>query len=48
MIMFGRHINPMSYVYSIILTIIFAMFVNISMYYKLRQIDMVESLKSVE
>ena len=35
-------------VYSIILTIIFAMFVNISMYYKLRQIDMVESLKSVE
>ena len=34
--------------FGIILTIIFAMFVNISMYYKLRQIDMVESLKSVE
>lgn len=48
MIMFGRHINNMSYLYSIILTIVFAMFVNISMFYKLRQIDMVESLKSVE
>lgn len=48
MIMFGRQISMMSYLYSIILTIIFAMLVNISMYYKLRQIDMVESLKSVE
>ena len=48
MIMFGRQINPMSYVYSIILTVLFAMLVNISMFYKLRQIDMVESLKSVE
>ena len=48
MIMFGRQISPMSYIYSIIFTVLFAMFVNISMYYKLREIDMVESLKSVE
>ena len=48
MIMFGRHINNTSYLYSVIFTILFAMFVNIAMFYKLRQIDMVESLKSVE
>lgn len=48
MIMFGRNISLPSYLYSILFTIGFAVIVNLSMYYKLRQIDMVESLKSVE
>lgn len=48
MIMFGRNIRLPSYLYSILFTIGFAVIVNLSMYYKLRQIDMVESLKSVE
>ncbi|MDO4616594.1 MAG: ABC transporter permease [Lachnospiraceae bacterium] len=48
MIMFGRQIRPASYLYSSLLTIVFSVLVNILMYYKLKQIDMVESLKSVE
>lgn len=47
-IMFGREIFPQSYVYSIILTFLFAVIVNFVMYFKLKQIDMVESLKSIE
>lgn len=47
-IMFGRLIRPISFVYSAILTIIFAVLVNFAMYFKLRKIEMVESLKSVE
>lgn len=48
MIMFGRSIRPMSYVLSILITFLFAVLVNIIMYYSLKKIDMVESLKSVE
>ncbi|MDO5410495.1 MAG: FtsX-like permease family protein [Lachnospiraceae bacterium] len=48
MIMFGRNISPASYLYSILFTAAFAVLVNLSMYYKLRNINMVESLKSVE
>ncbi len=48
MIMFGRSIKLPSYVYSILLTSLFAMAVNFGMFFKLRKIDMVESLKSVE
>ncbi len=48
MLMFGRQIETMSYVYSILLTILFAVFVNFGMFFKLRKIDMVESLKSAE
>lgn len=47
-VMFGRVINLPSYIYSIILTILFAAFVNWLMHFKLKKIDMVESLKSVE
>lgn len=47
-IMFGRAIEPASYCWSILLTIVFAMIVNFAMFYRLRKIDMVESLKSVE
>lgn len=48
MLMFGRNIKSISYIYSILLTFAFAAFVNFVMYFKLQKIDMVESLKSVE
>lgn len=48
MLMFGRQIRLMSYVYSVAITYAFSAFVNLVMYSKLRKIDMVESLKSVE
>ena len=46
--MFGRSIAPESYVYCAILTALFAVIVNVIMFFKLRQIDMIESLKSAE
>lgn len=46
--MFGRIINFPSYIYSILFTFGFSFFVNWVMYFKLKKIDMVESLKSVE
>lgn len=46
--MFGRNIDFSSYVYSFLITIGFSMFVNFVMHFKLKKIDMVESLKSVE
>lgn len=48
MIMFGRTIKGISYVYSTLLTCFFAVFINISMHFKLKKIDMATSLKSVE
>ena len=48
MMMFGRTIFPRSYLYSGLLTLVFSMFVNYMMYYRLKKIDMIESLKSVE
>ena len=48
MIMFGRAIQPLSYALSILITFFFAAFVNFIMYFSLKKIDMVESLKSVE
>ena len=48
MMMFGRDIEWPSYVYSVLLTFVFAVFINFGMFYKLRKIDMVESLKSAE
>jgi len=48
MMMFGRDIEWQSYVYSILLTCFFAVLINVGMFYKLRKIDMVESLKSAE
>lgn len=47
-IMFGREISLQSYFYSVLLTCFFSIFVNGVMYFKLKKIDMVESLKSVE
>jgi putative ABC transport system permease protein len=48
LVMFGRNIDPSSYLYSTLLTFFFSAFVNFVMYYKLKKIDMVESLKSIE
>lgn len=46
--MFGRQIYTKSYIYSILLTIGFSIIVNIVMHWKMKKIDMIESLKSVE
>ena len=48
MIMFGQEIGALSYLYSAVLTGVFAVIVNFFMYFSLKKIDMVESLKSVE
>lgn len=48
LITFEARITPLSYIISVILTFAFAIIVNIVMYYRLKKIDMIESLKSVE
>jgi len=48
MIVFGKTIEPMSFVYSVALTFIFAIAVNAYMSRDIRDIDMIESLKSVD
>jgi putative ABC transport system permease protein len=48
MLMFPRIILPWSFIYSVGLTIAFAIFVNLIMNIKLSRIDMVESLKIME
>ena len=48
MVMFGRTVQPLSFVWSALLTILFAVIVDAAMYPKLKRIDMVESLKSVD
>lgn len=48
MAMFYRQVEPMSYVFSAILTVVFSLLVNLAAKKKLRKIDMVESLKTVE
>lgn len=47
-VMFGRNINIISYFYGAILTMAFALLVNVVMLRKLKNIPMVESLKSVD
>ena len=47
-VMFGRNIYPISFVYSVLITMGFSIIVNLVMYRKLKKIPMVESLKSVE
>ena len=48
MVMFNRSLVWYSYVYSAVITIVFAVLINILMHFKIRRIDEVESLKSVE
>lgn len=47
-IMFGLTLNIKSYFIAALLTLVFAVFVNFTMYFKLRNIEMVESLKSID
>ncbi len=47
-IMFGNAVKLPSFIYSVVLTIVFSMIVNVVMYGKLRRVKMVESLKSIE
>lgn len=46
--MFGRNINLSSFIIGTLFTFAFSAIVNFVMYFKLKKIDMVESLKSVE
>ena len=48
MIMFAKTVKPMSYVYSFAITLIFTLIVMFAMRKTLRDVNMVESLKSVE
>lgn len=45
---FPRVIEPISYIYAILITTIFTIIVNIVTYFSLKKIDMIESLKSIE
>lgn len=47
-VMFGRSIKALSFLYSGLFTVGFAAIVNFFMHFKLKKINMVESLKSVE
>lgn len=46
--MFNPQIKLASYIYGIVITLLFATIVNILTYFALKKIDMIESLKSVE
>ena len=48
MLRFNKIINPISYIYSILITVGFSIIVNIVTYFALKKINMVESLKSIE
>ena len=48
MISFNVHIAPISYVFSIAMTFVFALIVNFAMHFRLIKINMAESLKSIE
>lgn len=48
LVMFGRNIEFSSYVFSALLTFVFSALVNLVMHKKLKRINMIEALKSVE
>ena len=48
LIMFNTTIKIQSYIYSLLITTIFTLLVNITTYFALKKVDMIESLKSVE
>jgi putative ABC transport system permease protein len=47
-VMFGRTAPPYAYVLAAALTVVFSVIVNIAAHFKLKKVDMVESLKTVE
>ncbi len=48
LVMFGRVVYPLSYVWSALLTLLFSVLVNLVMHRKLKKISMVESMKAPE
>ena len=48
LVMFGRQINFISYIYAILITLVFSIVVNVATHFALKKIDMIEALKSVE
>ena len=48
MVMFGRSVYGLSFVWSALLTILFSLIVNLVMHWKLKKISMVESMKAPE
>ena len=46
--MFLKNVNALSFVFSSMLTLIFALIMQLVTYFKLKKVDMIESLKSVE
>ncbi|MCI8697870.1 MAG: FtsX-like permease family protein [Oscillospiraceae bacterium] len=48
MVMFGRTAPPYAYWLAAVLTVVFSIAVNVAAHYKLKKVDMVESLKTVE
>lgn len=47
-LLFARHINPISYVFSTLIVLVFVIVVNVLNHVYLKKIDMIESLKSRE
>lgn len=47
-VMFGAEMRFTSYLFSVLLTVLFAVLVNALMFFRLKKVDMIESLKSVE
>ena len=45
---FSKIVHPISYIYALLITILFTVIVNIVTYFALKKIDMIESLKSIE
>ena len=48
LVMFGRTAPPYAYVLAAVLTVVFSVMVNVAAHFKLKKVDMVESLKTVE
>ena len=48
LVMFGREISAMSYVFSALITVVFSIIVILYMHRHLKRVDMIEALKSVE
>ena len=46
--MFLKNVNALSFVFASMLTLIFALIMQVVTYFKLKKVDMIESLKSVE
>ena len=48
MLRFSKILHPLSYIYAILITVLFTVIVNIFTYFTLKKINMIESLKSIE